>query len=582
MGFTGKSIFIWCYWVMFGGDVEKIAAALVEGGFEAAYVHTTDGTREAVWADHVNCTPALVAALKRAGLTVYGWGAPYGTNPIAEAQIAAAQTKRYGLAGYAFDAEGTYDKHPNAVDNTRVMLTEYKRLCPGVPTAWCWWAFHKNSAGTQIHPTAILAEAMRHCDAGMPMAYWNSETDDSAAYAVRYLATSYNQWKPYLTGKQFIPAGRAFYGGGLPGTPTPAAILAFDQAARGLGASGVNWWDMQHAIELPLVWGALKQTPRFEDGTGEPEPPGKDNGMTWTDNAIGLYTKTAGWTNKEFDFIVGYAGGDWSERGPNDWRLEPNPNLKPIEEQAHGDGKPFLALWDFDVSDYALRQIDAKESTWPNEANDYPLQALISALKNRNVDGLIIRVLNGKNRLGGEEMPEYVAFAAQKFVERANRWLYTTKGLDKWTFVLTNDSFLRTKGAQESYYRWTKGLWLGIEQEAARPLDSGAWPQSADKIKAVPPSLGWKIWYHYNAAALDMMLWNGTPEDMRAFLGYGGGTTPPPPPPPTGEYVTSTDFIAYQQQVAALFAAMEQQHAEQLAALRQLIPTGATITLTHD
>lgn len=82
--FREKAMFLWCYWDVYGGDVAKIAQALVDANFEAAYVHTNDGTNEGGYSGKINCTPALVQALKAAGLTVYGWGAPYGANRQAE------------------------------------------------------------------------------------------------------------------------------------------------------------------------------------------------------------------------------------------------------------------------------------------------------------------------------------------------------------------------------------------------------------------------------------------------------------------------------------------------------------------
>jgi hypothetical protein len=558
MAFGEKAIFIWNYWVMHNGDVNAIAADLVQAGFEAAYVHTTDGIYEARTQGKANCTAELVAALKTAGLTVYGWGAPYGQSPLLEAQIAASQTRRYGLAGYIFDAEGTWDAKSNAVANTAKLLAEYKRLCPDTPTCWCWWAFFKNSKGVMIHPEAILAEAMQHCDAGMPMAYWNSPTDNGAAFASGYLERSYTQWKPYLNGKAFVPAGRAFYGSGLPGIPTPAAIAAFEAKARSLGAVGVTWWDLQHAVKLPDVWQALTQTPQFNH---IPDDDGKDEPMDYTKNAVGLYTKTAGWTNKDFDFIVGYSGGDWSARG-KDLVLEPNPNLAGIELQARkeGNGKTFLALWDFDVDYYRRQQYNANEQAWPDETLDYPYKALVAALQNRDIDGLIIRVMNRENLDGGDEGMNYVAFAARKFVERVNKWLYQNKGLNKYVFVLTSDTFLRVEDKQEFFYSWLKDWYIGIEQEAVRPLASGAWPQATDKIKAIPPSKGWKLWYHHNAPALDMMIWNGTEEDMRTFL---GAVTPPLPPPADNQDIVKLYEMlkAQAEQVAGLTAQVDELNA---------------------
>jgi hypothetical protein len=529
--FREKAIFLWCYWDI-SLDPKVVADRLVEGGFEAVYVHTNDGYEEGSYArlengkyvTRLNCTPELVTELKSRGLKVYGWGAPYGRNVVAELAMMITQTQRYDLDGYVIDAEGTWDAHLNAVSDTRLIITEYKKACPGKPVAWCWWPLFESSTGVSWHPVAILREAMRYADVGMPMAYWEGST---AAQAVAYLNRTMQLWRRE-TSKPIVPAGRSWTGDG--GEATRAAVLAFEQRARELGAVGVTWWDLQHAVKLPACWQALKETPKFTQ-TEEPKPM-----VDWTKNAVGLFTKTAGWTNKDFDFIVGYAGGDWS------WKngllvLEPNSALYPIEKQAHLEGKPFLALWDMDVDWYRRQQIDARDEKWPSEANDYPLQRLIAALTSRDVDGLIVRVMNRKNFDKGDEMMSYVAFAARKFIERANKWLYSTKGLSKWTFVLTNDDFMRIEGAQESFYSWLKNWYVGIEHEATKPLANGAWPQATDAIKAIPPSQGWKFWYHHNTTALDMMIYNGDETAMRTFLGYGATVPQPdttPPGVPTG------------------------------------------------
>ncbi len=278
-------------------------------------------------------------------------------------------------------------------------------------------------------------------------------------------------WTPYLYGQW--AKYRLWQAG------TPAYGLEMGMESKDID------FDVFDGSEADLrAWCSLAPGDDSDDG---------GSGMDWTKNAVGLYTKAAGWTNPAVDFIAGYAGGDWSWKN-GELVLEPNPALKPIEEQAHKEGKPFLALWDFDVDYYRRQQYDASESSWPKETIDYPYQRFIAALQNRAVDGLIVRVMNRKNVDGGEEDPAYVAFAAQKFVERANKWLYTNKGMDKWTFVLTNDDFMRYQGKQENFYAWLKNWYVGIEQEAVRPLKSGAWPQDTDKIKAIPPSLGWKFW----------------------------------------------------------------------------------------
>lgn len=547
--FGEKAIFVWNDSAI--GSAETITQRLLDAKFEAAYLHSVNLSS---W--RTVSRVELAKSLKQAGIKVYAAAAIYGYSPAQEGQRAAQIVTEYGLDGFVFDAEATFDAQETPDSNAVHVLTNYKAMTDK-PCAWCWWAYYKSpTTGGGWHPVNVLRAAMQYADAGMPMAYWWGSSADSAA---AFVQNSIAQWRQ-VTDKPMVPAGRAYTGDD--GTATPAGIAAFEAKARALGAVGVCWWSMEHAVKLSGVWDALTNLPGFANGDDN------DGGtaMDWTKNAIGLYTKTAGWTNTAFNFIVGYAGGNWTEKSPGVYEMEPNPNLKPIELQARVKGKVFLALWEFDVDYYTRGQYMADEQHWPPESNDYPLQRMIDALKNRDFDGLIIRLMNRNNLDGNPELMSYVAFAAKKFIERANKWLYTTKGLNKWTFVLTNDTFLRLDGKQENFYSWLKDWWLGIEQEATRPLASGAWPQETDKIKAIPPSLGWKLWYHYNAANLDMMIWNGTIEDMRDFLGVGDTTDPEPPvdpEPPTGDYVARAEF----DELAAKVAAIETKLAAAKAAL---------------
>jgi hypothetical protein len=542
MAFCEKAIFIWQNEAV--GNTARITTLLRDGGFEAAYLHAV---RTTDWR-----TPSrieLAKACREAGIRVYASCGVYGVNPKLEGAQAAAIVNDYALDGFIFDAEVTFDAQPTPDSNAVHLLMEYKRLAEK-PCAWCWWSHYKSwSTGVLWHPVKILQAAMQYADVGMPMAYpWGG---DSATNAVRFLETCWAQWRA-VTDKPIVPAGRAFIGGG--GTAQPDALTAFDKRARELGATGLAWWSMQHAIDgthLPGVWEALSATPGFVH-TGE--------STMWTNNAIGFFTRNAdgaAWDNPAFDFVVGYAGGNWTQQSPGVYVMEPNPNLKPIELKTRAKGKTLLMLWDFDVDYYTRGQFGASDQYWPTEDNDYPLKALKAALANRDFDGLIIRVMNRNNMDGKPELMSYVAFAAKKFTERANRWLYTTKGLNKWTFVLTNDEFLRIDGKQEDWYTWTKGWYLGIKQEAVRPLASGAWPQDGDKIRAVPPSLGWKLWHHFDTTTLDMLIWNGTDAEMRDFLKVDETEPEPPQPPtPTTEFVPLSQYNADMAAVTAKLTAL--------------------------
>lgn len=269
--FKTKSIFIWSYWASFSGNVEKIAQSLVDANFECAYVHTNDGPYEARWDSKVNCTPELVQALRSKGLKVIGWGAPYGINLSGEIQICAYQTRRYNLDGYIFDAEGTFDKQPNSDSNAVRLVTEYQKLCPNIPVAWCWWPFYENPhlSIQKYHPVKVLWAAMQYCDIAMPMAYWS--WGDSIDKVNHYLEHSIEQYKK-ITQKPIVVAGRSWRGDG--GVPTYENTKAYDMKARELGSVGISWWDYQHALNLPDCWKGLCETPKFNEDIEIPHDPG--------------------------------------------------------------------------------------------------------------------------------------------------------------------------------------------------------------------------------------------------------------------------------------------------------------------
>jgi hypothetical protein len=267
----GKSIYIWQISAICGGDVNKIAATLRAAGFQSAILH--DAHLEN-WRTPARI--ALIAALKAVGIEPTGGAAVYGANPALEGQQAGAICKEFGLSAFTFDAEVAFDtiSHPDSAAVN--LLHAFRGSAPtGTKAGWCWWAFSQSSDGKiTYHPKSILWAAMAsnygNADFGIPMMYW-SWGDDMLA-AVKYLEESWRQWRLY-TDKPLIPAGRAYIGDG--GTPIPAAIAGFEKRARELGADGVAWWSMQHALDtvhLPTIWPALAALKPFGDVAPVPAP----------------------------------------------------------------------------------------------------------------------------------------------------------------------------------------------------------------------------------------------------------------------------------------------------------------------
>jgi hypothetical protein len=514
--FKEKAIFLWTYWDI-SDDPKVIADKLIEGGFEAVYVHCNDGPYEAsygqmqangTYKDRLNCTDALVEELRSRGLVIYGWGAPYGVNTAAEIAMMVKQTRRYNLAGYIIDAEGTWDAQGDVISDTRKIITEYKAACPGVPVAWCWWPLFHVPNGTGVyHNKAILVEAMKYSDYAMPMAYWNWPLDVNG---VKFVEGTVKQWRE-VTDKPLILAGRAY--NDAYGVASFTAVKSFDARARELGSIGISWWDLQHAVKLPECWKALQETRKFNT---------EEQMTDYSQNAILLYTKTAGWTNKAFHGVIGFAGQEWDET---------NDALKPIETQCAAEGKPFMALWNFTADWYSYKQFMGDDAHWPPLASDLPYKTLTGTLSARDPKVLFIRVMTFEQASNGNkpEQPLFLSYAAQTFIGRISDWLNANKPNCKLV-LLTSFPFIRDHADQLSMMSWVRKYDSAIEELATTPLASGAYPQSTDKPDFWVIDAGWKFWYYYKSTNTnnDFMIFNGNTQSFLTYLGAPVVDTTPP------------------------------------------------------
>ena len=257
MTIPGKSIYLWDLSACHGGDILKIVSDLVAGNFESVILHSTNVGN---W--RTTARIALTKALQATGIAVFGGCAVYGADPYGEGKQAGLICKNLNLAGWIFDAESAFDvcDHPDSAA-VHVLQEFSSNAQAGALKGWCWWALPHTPGkpASEYHPNSILRAAMLtgygDADFGMPMMYWS--WGDDAASAVKYLNESFGQWRE-STSKPIVPVGRAYIGDG--GTAKSDAITAFEARARELGAVGVSWWSMQHALNtnaLSGVWDAL-------------------------------------------------------------------------------------------------------------------------------------------------------------------------------------------------------------------------------------------------------------------------------------------------------------------------------------
>ncbi len=374
----------------------------------------------------------------------------------------------------------------NALDILRRFLEELKRICGG-------------------HRIGIYTAEGFWVQYGSKDIYW-SQYDLWTAHYNDTPPTPYAPWTEWFMW-QFTGNGDGHYYG-------------MESAGVDLDYANGDWWD------------------KYIGNTG-------DNMTDYSQNAIGYFTKAAGWTNPAFDFIVGYAGGDWSKRTDGTWVQEPNQYLKPIELQARTEKKAFFVVWDFDVSYYADAQYMADDQHWPPPEADYCLKAMINALAPRDFDGLIIRMMDRNNAFYvKKEAMNYVSYAANKFVDRANKWLYTTKGLKKQTLLLTYDPWIKqddrtNPGTSEYFYAWIKPEFPPVVTEQPAVTLVSSYPAGTEIPKGIADTT-WRMWYYYWSGRTNnfltepelinrtygLMIYNGNHKDLYDWLQIS--EAPPP------------------------------------------------------
>jgi|DewCreStandDraft_4_1066084.scaffolds.fasta_scaffold04580_27 hypothetical protein len=258
----GKSIYVWDVNSCYGGKISRIATELKKAGFESAILHSAN---LAYWRDQKRVD--LISALKDAGIEPIGGAAVYGADPTGEAAAAAAICNDYDLPAFVFDAESKFDAVPNSDRAAASLLQKFRELSTA-RIGWCWWAMYQSPTSKGVwHPVSVLRSAMAIADFGMPMMYWN--WGDDPLSALRYAEESWKQWRA-VTDKPIVPIGRAYHGDG--GIVFPESVTAFHDAVVKLGAVGVCWWSMQHALALAVdgIWDALAALPSHAQQPDEP------------------------------------------------------------------------------------------------------------------------------------------------------------------------------------------------------------------------------------------------------------------------------------------------------------------------
>jgi hypothetical protein len=250
---VGKGMWIWQPQYSDGGDVGRIVERARHVGLTHLYVRTGSS-----WMGFYaqGFLDQLLPVAHAAGIRVYGWDFPNLADWRIDADRSLAAIRYTTPAGHRIDGF--------AADIER--QSEGTRLSPGAALAYGTALREGVGYGyplIAVVPKLVSSETnypyphvVAQFDAIAPMVYWiNREPGDDVAKTIQWLTKF---------GKPIMPVGQAYdpaVDGGPPGTPGRGHLHRFMGVAEQWGATGVSFWDWQHATQEH--WDAIRDAPWF-------------------------------------------------------------------------------------------------------------------------------------------------------------------------------------------------------------------------------------------------------------------------------------------------------------------------------
>lgn len=231
--FDGGGMWIWYVNKANGGDANAIVAQAKAHGISTVFVKSGDGGN--YWSQF---TPTLIAALHAGGLRVCAWQYVYGTNPSAEAAVAARGVQT-GADCFVIDAESEYEGRYAQAQTYMNALRQ--AVGPNYPIGLAAFPY------VDYHPSFPYSVFLGPSGAqfNVPQAYWR-EIGGGVDAVVDH---TYRFNRPY--GRTIAPLGQTY------NSPPSTDITRFRQLAAAEGATGLSWWSWQHTDAAG--WGAVGQ-----------------------------------------------------------------------------------------------------------------------------------------------------------------------------------------------------------------------------------------------------------------------------------------------------------------------------------
>ncbi len=246
----GKGHFMWQLWNCDAGAPAAIRARAEAAGISHVLIKLADGAN---WPYNVNLqtkvdyVPPVMAALREAGIQVWGWQYVRGDDPVGEARLAVQRALALGVDGFVVDAESEYKVAGKKLAARRYMQ-DLRAGLPGLPIALSTFRFPRT------HPDFPFSEFLEGCDFAMPQVYF-----EQAHNVEEQLDRSTEQYQALTPARPIIPTGPTYSHAGW--RPTPEEVTRFLVHAKGMGFTAANFWAYDFSTRpgfMPL-WDAVAQ-----------------------------------------------------------------------------------------------------------------------------------------------------------------------------------------------------------------------------------------------------------------------------------------------------------------------------------
>lgn len=234
---SGRGFYIWRLPKCEGGDIARIIARCKSSGISWLAIKAGNGGIK--WSQF---TPELVAQLKAAGISVYGWSydvpnTAFHPDTLAKQAQVAAWVAQCGADGFLVDAEIEWEKVKDPDAQAENYVKSLRAACPAGFTIghapFDVIAFHQKFPYTKLGALDFVS----------PQAYWPEHCKAEEASTKRALEgfAKFAKQRPEAA-KPLVPGGYSIKPDSGCSAATVPDMLAFERRCRAAGCRGVIFW----------------------------------------------------------------------------------------------------------------------------------------------------------------------------------------------------------------------------------------------------------------------------------------------------------------------------------------------------